>query len=221
MTDEFRPSSSRPSEESPEEAWEDTPFETDVESGVDAEPTPMYGRPAERRLGREIPLWAIGAAILVVIAVLALLVSMVGGGEPEGTPTPNAATVAFQQTMEAMKTRAATPTPVPPTPTPTPTPEPKLVVGRKAVVTGSEPEGLLLRGGPGRESPALVILKDGTILELLPKPANVAQYPVEADGYTWWRVRVLSGVEKGLAGWVAADWLEPMSEEATPASSSQ
>ncbi len=219
MTDELRTPSSPPDDEPRGGAWESPTFETDADPDWEPESQSMYDPPEERHLGREIPLWAIGAIALVIVAIVALAFSVIGGGgKPEGTPTPDPTALAR---LEAL---AATPTPVPPTPTPTltPTPEPKLAVGRKAVVTGSEPEGLLLRGGPGLESAARVILRDGTLLELLPQPGDVTgEYPVEMDGYTWWRVRVLSGPDEGLSGWVAADWLEPVMEDATPASSSQ
>lgn len=217
MSDELHPTSSRPEDGPREEPWEETPldFEADAEPNVGDEPPttspPIYGRPPERHLGREIPVWALGAAALVLVAIVALVISLIGGGEeaPPSTPTPDATALARQATLEAM---AATPTPVPPTPTPTPTPEPVLRPGGMAVVTGSNPEGVRLRAGPGLGNATLDVLYDGTVFEILPQPGNVSEYPVEVDGYTWWRVRT----EDGLVGWVAGDWLAPLPPGATP-----
>ncbi|MCD6290792.1 MAG: SH3 domain-containing protein [Anaerolineae bacterium] len=213
MTDELHTPFRRPDDQPREEPTESPPEDLDA-----SESEPIYGPPEERKLGREVPLWAIGAAALVVVAMIALFASLLsGGGKAKGTPTPDPTKLA-RQTMIAMQ--AATATPVPPTPTPTPTPKPRLMAGGRAVVTGSEPEGLLLRGGPGRDSPARVILKDGTVLEILPKPGDIAQYPVKADGYAWWRVRVISGAEEGLSGWVAGNWLKPLpATDVTPTAS--
>ncbi len=214
MSDEIHPTSSQPEDELQEEFWEESSTELDAEPALPPEPPPVYGRPAERHLGREIPLWAVGAAILVIIAIVALLVSLIGGGEePPATPTPDAAALTREA---ALKTPPATPTPVPPTPTPTPTPEPTLHAGGKAIVSGSDPEGIRLRAGPGLDNATLEIFNDGTIFEILPKPGNVSEYPVEADGYTWWRVRA----KDGLVGWVASDWLVPLPPDATPPPSS-
>ncbi|GAB4521041.1 MAG: hypothetical protein Kow0047_32110 [Anaerolineae bacterium] len=171
------------------------------------EPQPIYGRPPERRLGREIPIWALGAGVLIVIGLIALIISAIsGGGEPEGTPTPDPTLLAQQATAQAA---IATPTPIPPTPTPTPTPVPTLGPGAKARIINSDPEGLALRAGPGRSFQIQFLLRDGMIVDILPPTDLAAEYPVEADGYKWWHIQT----ENGLEGWVAQgdaqqEWLE-------------
>lgn len=178
-------------------------------------PRPAYGRSAERHLGREIPLWAVGAAAFAVVAIIAFLFSLIGGA-PEPAAAPQATTaaaelIAQQATLEAL----ATPTPAPPptpTPVPTPPPSPQLGPGMRARVVNSNPEGLSIRSAPGRRNRIQAVVKDGAELEILPKPADVESYPVEADGFTWWQVRT----NQGLSGWVAegtdtVSWLEPLS----------
>ncbi len=215
MTDELR----SPSPESEEEEPEEKDLNPEAEPEAMPEPHPIYGRPAERHLGREIPLWAVGAAALVIVAIITLLFSAISGGEPTGTPTPDATALAQAATATAM---AVTPTPVPPTPTPTPVPKPTLGPGGKAVVVNSNPEGLAVRSGPGRSNAIRGVVKDGTVLEILPKPGDINEYPVNADGYRWWRVRT----EEDLIGWVAQgdetqSWLEPLSANPTPTRSPQ
>ena len=77
-----------------------------------------------------------------------------------------------------------------------------LAEGAEVVVTGTG-DALNVREGPGLEAPAVDALPDGTKITL-------AQGPVEADGFQWWRV-------EGRAGWVAADWLRYPNEAAEPA----
>jgi len=72
-----------------------------------------------------------------------------------------------------------------------------LAVGDMAVVTGTD-DCLNVREGPGLDAPAVDCLPDGTEVVL-------AQGPLEADGYLWWRL-------EGRAGWVAVDWLRPPEE---------
>ena len=220
MTDELHSPLSNPGGEEPQEqAPEEEGFDLEAEPETASEPRPIYGRPVERRLGREIPLWTVGAAALIVVAIIALLFSAIGGGEPPGTPTPDATALAQAATATAL---AATPTPIPPTPTPTPVPEPTLGPGGKAVVVNSNPEGLAVRSGPGRGNSIRGVVRDGTILEIMPKPEEVNEYPVNADGYRWWRVRT----EEDLIGWVAQgdeaqSWLEPLPANPTPTRSPQ
>ncbi len=224
MTDELRPPLPQPTNEPPEEAdeeeWKEPETDLDATPAPTQEPPPIYGQPAERHLGREIPLWVFGAAVLVLVAVITLIFSLVGGGgESKGTPTPNATEIARQATLEAM---AATPTPVPPTPTPTPMPKPTLGAGGKAVVVNSEPEGIRMRAGPGLNNATLDIFRDGAVFDVLSPPGDVTEYPVKADNYLWWRVRA----EDGLVGWVAQGddkqtWLVPLPADATPTRSPQ
>ncbi|MBZ0279103.1 MAG: SH3 domain-containing protein [Anaerolineae bacterium] len=75
-------------------------------------------------------------------------------------------------------------------PTALPTPEPIFHVGMTVTVQTTEGEILNLRAEPTRESEILIYLEDDLTLILL-------EGPVEAEGFTWWRVRTPDGLE----GW--------------------
>jgi hypothetical protein len=81
-----------------------------------------------------------------------------------------------------------------PTPFPSPTPTPVLVRG---MVDGTAGSGLSLRSEPSVNGETVSVLPDGSIITLL------EEEPVEADGFTWIRVRTISNDE----GWVAQQFL--------------
>ncbi len=84
---------------------------------------------------------------------------------------------------------------LPPLPTAVPqTPAPDLP---HAVVSNTRGVGLTVRETPGGAE--IVIIPDGTILTLLPAA------PLEANGFTWQRVRTPGGDE----GWAAVDYFTP------------
>ncbi len=80
-------------------------------------------------------------------------------------------------------------------PVPTPPPQTAAPALPHAVVNGTRGVGLTVRETPGGSEVA--ILPDGTILTLLPEK------PLEANGFTWLRVRIPGGEE----GWAATDFL--------------
>ncbi len=86
------------------------------------------------------------------------------------------------------------PTPVPPEdlppPTMIPTPEPLFQVGMTVTVQTTGGEILNLRVDHTRKAEVIMYLEDDMKLTLL-------EGPVEAEGYTWWRVRT----EDGIEGW--------------------
>jgi hypothetical protein len=68
--------------------------------------------------------------------------------------------------------------------------------GDRVVVIGlGENDCLSIRDEPSQEAPRTICVSDGTT-------AIVQEGPVDAEGYTWWRI---SG--DGFAGWAAGDWL--------------
>ena len=82
----------------------------------------------------------------------------------------------------------------------------QLVPGLEAVVRG-DGDCLRLRESPSLSGGQISCVADGTTLDVL-------EGAVSADGYDWQRVRV-----HGVAGWVAADFLEPVPQ--APACGSQ
>jgi hypothetical protein len=77
------------------------------------------------------------------------------------------------------------------TPTLIPTPPPLFHAGQTVRVQTIDGEILNLRAEPTRKSEIVVYIEDDTHLELL-------EGPVEAEGFSWWRVRLPDGLE----GWV-------------------
>jgi hypothetical protein len=99
------------------------------------------------------------------------------------TPTP-------EPTATSYPTR--TPTPAPTVPTATPTPLPPDVLRPDAPARVVAPQGLNIREAATTESKQVGRFPPGSLV-------TVREGPVEAGGYTWWRVE--SG--QALSGWVA------------------
>ena len=163
------------------------------------------GPPARRRLGRTGPVWVIGGFVLVVIAGLIwLAVSRLTGPSDVGTQT--------QADPDVQQVGAATPTQEPATATPGPQPSPTpamLTVGANVTVGDTGGQGVLLRAGPGRSGVFVAVIEEGTSLVVMEGEPGDASYPVEADGYLWYRMRVPYQVdEEGnpLIGWSASEF---------------
>jgi hypothetical protein len=164
---------------------------------------------ARRRLRRPSVNWsgqprwsrlALALAALVAIGAGALFVL-----RARSQPTTAVGTPAIAPTARAAVTAATLRTPIFPTITPSP-PPPQLImrVGGAALVANTE--GRPLRGHlkPSLTSPAQVGFKEG-------ERVQIREGPVEADGYTWWRLEGQSGTgwsaERSKEGVV---WLQPI-----------
>jgi hypothetical protein len=97
----------------------------------------------------------------------------------------------YPATPTFVATREISPTWTPALKQPTRTPVPRLTVGGKARVHVIRDDTLNVRSGTGIQLAILEKLADGTVVTLL-------EGPVEAEGYTWWRVRTPRRTE----GWV-------------------
>jgi hypothetical protein len=145
-----------------------------------------------------------GAAALVLLAIAAVIGTIIGRVPVEtagATPTAPAPFVAVTPTLDRP---ATTSTAVPEAPTSAAPPsEPQLtsptpgVVERTRVI-GTGTDGLSLRAEPGSASERLKILADGAELELTGDEQ-------EADGRIW---RAIRDPSDGMTGWVAAEFLE-------------
>ncbi|HIC89958.1 MAG TPA: SH3 domain-containing protein [Anaerolineae bacterium] len=169
----------------------------------------------DRRLGRALPPWWPQALLFLILAGAAAWWGFAGpgpyGGSDHPTPWPTATPTSGADTPVG-----SVPSPSLPSPaeegtaskvTATPTPSPVLQAGRRAVVYGTEGEGIRVRGAPGTDAETLGVYPDGSVFTVL--PAERDQYPVRADGYRWWYVRTPDGIE----GWAAANWLHPAANE--------
>lgn len=98
-----------------------------------------------------------------------------------------------------------TSTPIFPTATPLPTPTPIMLhAGGQAVVVNIKDNVLRARQEPNIKSPVKASFHEGDRV-------SVAEGPVDADGYTWWRIESDRGT-----GWSAqrsqdgVEWLQPV-----------
>jgi hypothetical protein len=143
---------------------------------------------------------ALGAFVLALVGVGAY--TLLGR-------RPQVASMAAAPTLAATRLPLATAarTPIFPTATPTTVPSPTPVVlqaGGRARVTNTGGRPLRGRDAPGLTAPTRVGFPEGEEVALL-------EGPVEADGYTWWRIEGPSG-----AAWSAqqapdgALWLTPI-----------
>jgi hypothetical protein len=149
------------------------------------------GQPRSRRLAfAAVALLAIGLAGFVMLRERPQL------GQISATPSV--------APTRAARAGASSRTPIFPTITPSPSPEPLVLrVGGAALVANTEGQPLRGRQEPSLKAPARVGFKQGERVQVL-------EGPVEADGYTWWRIESKSG-----AGWSAERskqgviWLQP------------
>lgn len=148
-------------------------------------PRPARPATAARRgprldLTRIPPGWVAGTLLVVGALALAVWILSMPAGKTEAPPP-------------------AAPVPTPLTTAATSSPEPPRVrVGGWVRVQGTEGGDLRLRAAPSLGGETLALAKEGTLLRVL-------EGPVEADGYTWWRVQA----PDGQAGWAAGQWLVP------------
>lgn len=150
------------------------------------------------------------AATLVIVALVLLLISLVvrpGSDEEVLDPVPTQDNTAQNEQPNELATFTPGPTSTPPpldepTPGPTQAAEPGsgsgLTVNGAARVTGTGGAGVNLRSAAGTSAPIVQIVGDDTGMTLL-------EGPTEADGFTWWRVRLDDGTE----GWLVQDFLVP------------
>ena len=175
----------------------------------DADTTPV-ARPRGRRLGRTGPFWLMGAGALAVILLVVWLAffrdSEETGAPPELTPIAEGVS---GSTMLPVETEPADPTPEQ---RPTPTSVPLLSVGQQVIVGNTSGQGIRLRNEPGLNGLTLAIYKDGDSFTVLNPDGDDTEYPVEMDGYRWYRIQVTGNPDENLTGWAAGDFLIPAGE---------
>jgi hypothetical protein len=91
------------------------------------------------------------------------------------------------------------PSSIPPPPTVTPTLLPGAIgVGAFVQISGTEGQGLRLRGAPGLGNDQLFLGYDSEVYQ-------VVDGPVEADGHTWWKLT--APYDATRTGWAVQDYL--------------
>lgn len=84
-----------------------------------------------------------------------------------------------------------------------------LVPGQRVVVGNTNGQGIRLRSAPGTASLTLAIYNDGSVFTVLNPGGDHNVYPVNADGYQWYRIQIADSPGENLTGWAAADFLIP------------
>lgn len=175
------------------------------QTGWDAPSTESERRvDADRRLGRTTPVWA-GLGVLAVVVIAALWFSL--GRRETGksvVPTQPAAGVVGSAVLTDTDQPPAASAP---TPEATALPETSLSPGMRVVVSNTSGQGIRLRSAPGTASLTLGIYNDGAPFLVLSPGGDYDDYPVEADGYFWYRIRVVDDPTDQLVGWAAGDFL--------------
>ena len=159
-------------------------------------------RGRRRRLGQTGPIWLILGGVILVVLVAFLLQR--GEEPPAAAPEPTV-TAPPEAAAPVAEPPQPSPTPAPPTPTSAPLLQP----GQRVVVGNTDGEGIRLRNAPGLNSLTLEIYLDGRAFLVLEPGSEFTSYPVEVDGYRWYRVQVADDPEDQLVGWVAGDFLLP------------
>lgn len=157
---------------------------------------------------------SLGVRVLLSLLLIGLLASFImlvwqplGSRSPSPTPTVLAAegapVVLPTFTPGPPPTPLATATTVAAAPgesevTPAPAAQGEIAVGVTAVVANTENQGVNMRREASTSAEIVQLLAEGTAL-------SVVAGPTEADGFTWWQVKLADG---DLTGWVAAPFLQ-------------
>jgi len=197
----------------PEPVFEAVPAQTrGVSLPVDAvysqvgweTPTPSDSVVPRRRLGRTPPLW-IGVAVLGAVALVAFwfLLDRPVADEPELPGEPASGVVVGSVLLNSSDAPTVAPSA-------TATAEPqtaRLSAGLRVAVGNTKGQGIRLRSAPSTNSLTLGIYNDGASFLVLPPGGDYGDYPVEADGYFWYRIRVIEDPADQLVGWAVGDFL--------------
>lgn len=153
----------------------------------------VLGQPLNRLL-------MVGAAVLLVLALVATFLATRNNLFPGTKPSPTATVAAVLATPTGFGDPTAT---VPPRPTepPTPFPTDRLVPNGWAVVSGTG-SALIVRAEPSRQAGRVARLADGTRV-------HVVEGPQEAGGIVWWRVDQFDAADPAKTGWCSGDFLTP------------
>jgi hypothetical protein len=160
---------------------------------------PQQGRRPRRGLPcGTLLLLLVGLLILASLAFLLVGPPLPAAEEPTPTATPTATVVL--PTPQPTVTPVVIPTATPPS---APTPEAAFAVGDRVMISSTGPQGVRLRAGAGLDFLTQGIYYDGDPFFVMPGSEPDSAYPVESDGYTWWRLRAADG----LIGWTVEEFL--------------
>ena len=152
------------------------------------------------------PLWM----ALVLLAVLAiagggflLLRSRIAPDQPTVVVRPSVTGPAATATGFGDPTATVPPQPTTPaTVAPTVQLPPEGTIGVNGYVQVSSASGLVVRAEPSTSGARVTVMPNGT-------KAKVIDGPVEANGYTWWKVTAFNPQNPAQEGWCAQTFLKP------------
>ncbi len=159
----------------------------------------------KRRLGRTPPLWA-GLSLLVVIALVALWFSL-GRRSPDEPLLPTLPAPGVVGSLLLTESPDSQPAAQETSPVAVPTAETRFAPDQRVVVGNTNGQGIRLRATPGTAALTLGIYNDGAPFLVLSPGGDYTDYPVQADGYFWYRIRVAEDPADQLVGWAAGDFL--------------
>ncbi len=167
-------------------------------------PEPAPSLPFTRRLGRTTPVWAV-LSVAAIVLLVALWFSLGQQDPPESVePTGPALGVVGSVVLLDATPSPSVPEAIPATAAPPPT---RLGAGMRVLVGNTNGQGIRLRSAPGTASLTLGIYDDAAPFLVLSPGGDYGEYPVEVDGYFWYRIRVAEDPADQLVGWAAGDFL--------------
>lgn len=160
-------------------------------------------------------IWLFGGVLFTALVITTVLII---ASQRLAQNTPSFVEISGRPTiirLTAPATIVPTATPIIPTPssiptfTPSPTPDrliapENITSGFYVQVANTDGVGVNLRNGYGRSNELILVLEEGAV-------GLVLEGPIEADGFTWWRLEL----EDATQGWVVEQFLAPASEPDT------
>lgn len=187
--------------------------DSDWDENTDWQEWPEGEYDDERRLGRSLPGWVPLAGIAILVVAVGLWWGLNGGKQsPRSTPASPVGASGIQATATVSARPSASGqesnvTPVATTPQSS-APSGPIATGKRVEVTNTGPDGISLRYGGGLNYARITTLAEGTSLTVIDAPPDQdIAYPVQKDGFSWWRVQQ----EDGTVGWLAENWLRTVS----------
>ena len=169
--------------------------------GIDDQPSPA----SARRLGRTTPLWA--ALSLLALLLLVALWFLLGKRAPDEPVLPTVPASGVIGSALLTDAGGQLPTPEATAAPATAAPETRLSPGMRVAVGNTNGQGIRLRATPGTAGQTLGIYNDGAPFLVLSPGGDYGDYPVQADGYFWYRIRVVKDPADQLVGWAVGDFL--------------
>ena len=149
--------------------------------------------------------WILAGIALALLVFLLLVGSFSPGERNAGAQTQTSSTGMTAQTG-VVKMPTATPTAAAIGARGGENGEIVLLPGRKVASISPDGRGTRVYAVPSRSGLVMDLYRDGAAFVVLDPASQSAGYPIEAEGFTWYRVRA----SDGLVGWVIVDRLVPL-----------